>query len=49
MKTNKEKRISVRVENNDYLMVSKLAREKNTTISKLIRQQIKIMSESKVE
>lgn len=49
MKTNKEKRISVRVEENDYLMVSKLAREENTTISKLIRQQIKIMSGSKEE
>ena len=49
MKTNKEKRISVRVENNDYIIVSKLAREQNTTISKLIRQQIKIMSGSKEE
>ena len=44
MKTNKDKRISVRVEENDYLLVRKLAEEQNTTISKFIRQQIKIMS-----
>ena len=44
MKINKDKRISVRVDEKEYLIVRKLAEEENTTISKFIRQQIKIMS-----
>ena len=46
MKINKDKRTCFRLESNDYSLLCKLAKNKNTTVSNLIRQQIKQIIEN---
>ena len=41
MKSNKDKRICFRLENNDYEIITKLAKQENKSVSFVIRQQIK--------
>ena len=47
MKVNKDKRTCIRLENNDYKVVSILARQENKSVSQIIREQIKQIIESK--
>ena len=37
----KDKRTCIRLENNDYEIISKLAREENKSVSQILREQIK--------
>ena len=41
MKANKDKRICFRLENNDYEIITKLAKQENKSVSFVIRQQTK--------
>ena len=47
MKVNKDKRTCIRLENNDYEIISKLARQENKTVSQILREQIKQIIENK--
>ena len=46
MKINKDKRICFRLENNDYEIITKLAKQENKSVSYVIRQQIKQIIEN---
>ena len=41
MKVNKDRRTCIRLENNDYEIISKLARQENKSVSQILREQIK--------
>ena len=41
MKAIKDKRTCIRLENNDYEIISKLARQENKSVSQILREQIK--------
>ena len=47
MKANKDKRTCIRLENNDYEIISKLARQENKSVSQILREQIKQIIENK--
>ena len=47
MKVNKDKRICFRLENNDFKVVSILARQENKSVSQILREQIKQIIEHK--
>ena len=47
MKVSKDKRICFRLENNDYKIVSILARQENKSISQILRETIKQIIENK--
>ena len=41
MKVNKDRRTCIRLENNDYEIISILARQENKSVSQILREQIK--------
>ena len=41
MKIVKDRRTCIRLENNDYEIISKLARQENKSVSQILREQIK--------
>ena len=46
MKIVKDRRTCIRLENNDYLIISRLARQENKSVSQIIREQIKEIIEN---
>ena len=46
MKIVKDKRTCIRLENNDYEIISKLARQENKSVSQILREQIKEIIEN---
>ena len=46
MKIVKDRRTCIRLENNDYEIISKLAREENKSVSQILREQIKEIIEN---
>ena len=46
MKVNKDRRTCIRLENNDYEIISKLARQENKSVSQILREQIKEIIEN---
>ena len=46
MKIVKDKRTCIRLESNDYEIISKLARQENKSVSQILREQIKEIIEN---
>ena len=46
MKVIKDRRTCIRLENNDYLLISKIARQENKSLSQILREQIKEIIEN---